>query len=597
MTTVTLAGVTNGSGETVVDVDQIDPFQTLTSFVPYQTQFAIPVTLAVSETGELAVATGDGVQPSEIQLYSSGAGGVPTDVFLAGNESFYGGTNVVWLDPTLLAVGYGVGAGTEVAVFDTSSGTAQKVDDFYAFGPTYTEGVTVAGIDSDHVAVATNGGGTATVAIFDIAGDANTVTASFQPFGASFTGALSISALPNGDLAVGTGPGGASQVNIYDASQRLIDTFNPFNAAFIGGIDVAWLDSTHLAVAAQNGGSEVNVFDVTDNEMTDSFFAFPPPEGATLAQNAAACYCRGTQILTDRGERRIETLQIGDTVRTASGALRPIIWIGRRSYGGRFIMSRADILPVCIKANALGDNEPKRDLWISPHHAMYFADDNGGVLVEAKDLVNGKSIVQAHSVDKVEYFHIELDTHDVIIAEGALSETFIDDDSRAMFHNALEFDALYAEEHAPGHYCAPRVGEGYEVEAVRSRLAQRAGLLRAADSPQLGALRGYVDRIRSGSIAGWAQNADAPEAPVCLDIFAEGKRIGRVLANIYRDDLKRAGLGSGRHSFEFTPPAGLDFASATVEVRRALDGAALQHSNTVCYDSSYMTGHRRAARR
>ena len=59
-----------------------------------------------------------------------------------------------------------------------------------------------------------------------------------------------------------------------------------------------------------------------------------------------------------------------------------------------------------------------------------------GVLIEAKDLVNGVTIVQAERVENVEYFHVELETHDVIIAEGALSETFIDEDSRGMFHNA-----------------------------------------------------------------------------------------------------------------------------------------------------------------
>ena len=68
-------------------------------------------------------------------------------------------------------------------------------------------------------------------------------------------------------------------------------------------------------------------------------------------------------------------MKIGDKVRTASGALRPIKWIGRRSYGGRFVMGRKDILPICIKAGALGDNVPRRDLWISPHHAMYFEDE------------------------------------------------------------------------------------------------------------------------------------------------------------------------------------------------------------------------------
>ena len=71
--------------------------------------------------------------------------------------------------------------------------------------------------------------------------------------------------------------------------------------------------------------------------------------------------------------------------------------------------ARKDILPICIKAGALDDNVPKRDLWISPNHAMYF-ENNGGVLVEAKDLVNGVSIVQVARVEEVEYVHIELDS-------------------------------------------------------------------------------------------------------------------------------------------------------------------------------------------
>ncbi len=58
---------------------------------------------------------------------------------------------------------------------------------------------------------------------------------------------------------------------------------------------------------------------------------------------------------------------------------------------------------------------------LSPHHALYL----DGMLIEAKDLINGVSIVQADRVEKVEYFHIELETHDVIIAEGALAESFI----------------------------------------------------------------------------------------------------------------------------------------------------------------------------
>ena len=182
----------------------------------------------------------------------------------------------------------------------------------------------------------------------------------------------------------------------------------------------------------------------------------------------------------------IEKLQIGDEVMTASGAARPIKWIGRRSYSGRFVMGRKDILPVCIKAGALDENVPERDLWISPNHAMYFEDD-GGVLVEAKDLVNGVSIVQAQSVGQIEYVHIELETHDVIIAEGAPAETYLDDDNRFMFHNALEYDALAEQDvRQPASYCAPRLEDGYEVEDVRRRIAGRAKLrLAPTRDPQI----------------------------------------------------------------------------------------------------------------
>jgi hypothetical protein len=235
-------------------------------------------------------------------------------------------------------------------------------------------------------------------------------------------------------------------------------------------------------------------------------------------------------------------------------------------------MGRKDILPVCIKAGALADNVPKRDLWISPNHAMYL----DGVLIEAKDLVNGVSVMQPQSVEKVEYFHIELDSHDVIIAEGALSETFLDDDSRGLFHNVHEYETLYSGvPDEPAHYCAPRCEEGYEVEMVRNRIARRVG---QAANDRAGTLRGYVDAVDANCIKGWAQNVDHPEAPVCLDICAAGRLIGQTLANRYRQDLVLAGLGSGRHSFVFRPPAGVTLTPGTVQVRRSLDGAELQRS-------------------
>lgn len=183
------------------------------------------------------------------------------------------------------------------------------------------------------------------------------------------------------------------------------------------------------------------------------------------------CYCRGTRILTERGERPVEELRIGDCLVTASGEARPIRWIGRRSYAGRFAAGNRHVLPVRFQKGALADNVPARDLLVSPNHAMFI----DGMLIPAGALLNGASVTQLEQVDKVEYFHLELATHDVILAEGVPAESFLDDGSRGVFHNAREYRVLHAEGRpAPARYCAPRVEDGEELEAIRRRLAERA---------------------------------------------------------------------------------------------------------------------------
>ena len=350
--------------------------------------------------------------------------------------------------------------------------------------------------------------------------------------------------------------------------------------ASIGNIAGSHIDmdyATNVLTVTKGGSTYQLDFNPHQKFAGDFFYltADSSGTGTDITEGKMACYCRGTLILTDCGERPVESLAIGDKVMTASGAARPIKWIGRRSYGGRFLMGRPDLLPIRIKAGVLGENIPRRDLCVSPRHAMYLE----GVLIEANDLVDGVSIMRAGRLDKVEYFHVELDSHDVIIAEGAPSESFVDDDSRGMFQNAHEFQRLYPDAQAcEAQYCAPRCRDGYEVEAVRRRIALRAGRRTKRTAQGIGPLRGYVDLVSPHHVEGWAQSLDHPEAPVLLDIFAAGQLIGRALANCYREDLEKAGLGSGRHGFAFTLPLGSAFAPAALEIRRSLDGAALNFS-------------------
>ncbi|APH54708.1 Hemagglutinin-related protein [Granulibacter bethesdensis] len=200
--------------------------------------------------------------------------------------------------------------------------------------------------------------------------------------------------------------------------------------------------------------------------------------GVTVYDDGTPCYVHGTLILTDRGEVPVEDLEIGDHVITASGEARPIRWLGRRSYNGRFIQGRKDVLPVRIRQGALDGVLPKRDLLVSPLHAMFIY----GLLVPAGRLVNGVSIIQEQNVDTLNYVHIELDTHDIVIAEGAASETYVEDNNRNMFHNAHTYVAKPAakvkarsrkRDGVEGAlYCAPRVVDGMALETIRMWLME-----------------------------------------------------------------------------------------------------------------------------
>ena len=190
---------------------------------------------------------------------------------------------------------------------------------------------------------------------------------------------------------------------------------------------------------------------------------------------SGACYWRGTMILTEKGEIPVEKLRIGARVITASGEAKPVKWIGHRKFAGRFATGNLEILPVVLRAGSLGGGVPVRDLWVSPTHALLIGD----VLVEARHLVNGITVVQKQVVDWVAYFHVELEEHDVILADGAPAETYLEWGNRQTFHNAAEFAALYPDDARPrGSCCAP------VLEAGTPQLAEIWDRLRAmAEAP------------------------------------------------------------------------------------------------------------------
>jgi len=318
-------------------------------------------------------------------------------------------------------------------------------------------------------------------------------------------------------------------------------------------------------------------YDWADTKTPDSFDAYSY-EGVANTISAAdlsllaaigfdiACFCPGTRLLTPGGEVPVEALAIGDEVVTRFGGAQRIKWIGRSAHTGRAIAGNPLALPVTIMPGALGAGEPRRAITVSPGHGVYLH----GVLVPAWRLVNGVNVVQAKHVDRVVYLHIELDTHDLLSAEGCWSESYLNETPRSWFQNAAEYALLYPGADEPGPPCLPRIEEGIALQALQHAVNTQAGL---PPQPEPGgSLRGAVEICEPGFCAGWAQCVEAPESPVTLLVFAGGEIIARLPANRYRADLRARGLGRGCCGFAVALPPG---AAGPITVRRALDGAEL----------------------
>src|SRR5262245_8155717 len=154
------------------------------------------------------------------------------------------------------------------------------------------------------------------------------------------------------------------------------------------------------------------------------------------------CLLKGTQIRTVQGERAIEDLQIGDLVLTVAGEAKPIRWIGRMRFerDGQTSWSDAAV-PIKIARGAFNGDLPHSDLYVSFGHRFLI----NGRLIPACDLVNGGSITRIKSTgsDVLEYLHIELEDHDVILANGVPAESLEGNASRKEFDNFGEYVALY----------------------------------------------------------------------------------------------------------------------------------------------------------
>jgi hypothetical protein len=187
---------------------------------------------------------------------------------------------------------------------------------------------------------------------------------------------------------------------------------------------------------------------------------------------AVACYASGTLIGTTKGEVRVEALNIGDLVITAAGEERPIRWIGHGVVDCHRHDDPRSVFPVKIAAGAFGEGRPAQDLLVSPNHAICL-DLLGEALIPAIALVNGSTIRQI-DVDTVTYWHVELDSHDLLLANGQPAESYMDLGNRAFFGVGQGPVDPTRTPASLEDCCRPFLTEAAALNVVRDRLKARA---------------------------------------------------------------------------------------------------------------------------
>jgi hypothetical protein len=301
-----------------------------------------------------------------------------------------------------------------------------------------------------------------------------------------------ISAL-SGSTEVGTVVFSGGVLDEANAGSNVTSPVTVFAGADIefAFVPVSTATNPTTVTSVTSGGNEIlTVTNVTaGRSQSITISGTPSVSYQTVAGKAGVvftsptCYGVGTEILTERGSVAIETIKPGDKIvvrRDGQDGLEPVTWVGSSTIDMRRHAHPELVAPIRIKASALAENTPVRDLVVSPEHCLILA----GRCVPAKLLVNGGSIAREYRAEAFQYYHLELEKHGILIAEGAEAESYLDTGNRASFDTAdmprmlhPGFEVNATSERWNTDACAPLASVEDEVAPIWQQLADRSAML------------------------------------------------------------------------------------------------------------------------
>lgn len=228
------------------------------------------------------------------------------------------------------------------------------------------------------------------------------------------------------DAANGIGDGNPANNDFVDLTtfynETTLAAWNAANPGQIYASPLAWLraDQADNGILNQAGNLRVQF----DSTAVDRLLLSSENTGVI-------CFATGTRITTDQGFVPVEDLKVGDLVLTIENGFKSIRWIGVRKLSYRELANNDGLLPIWIRAGALGNDLPERDLVVTRQHRVLVrsnvADRMFGdreVLIPAKDLRGLEGVETLEMAIGVEYWHILFDDHEIIFSENAPTESF-----------------------------------------------------------------------------------------------------------------------------------------------------------------------------